>query len=52
MKNAYVIEPNDIKEILSKYFKVPPEKVIKSQYSYTVVLDDVMPEEHEKEELE
>ena len=40
MKNAKVVEPNDIKQILSEYFHVKPENVIKSQYSYTVVLED------------
>lgn len=40
MKNAIVVEPSDIKTILAEYFKVPPENVIKSQYSYTVVLDN------------
>jgi len=39
MKNAKVVEPNDIKKILSDYFHVKPENVIKSQYSYTVILD-------------
>lgn len=39
MKDAKVIEPNDIKQILADYFHVKPENIIKSQYSYTVVLE-------------
>lgn len=39
MKEAIVIEPSDIKEILAKHFNVPTENVIKSQYSYTVILE-------------
>lgn len=40
MKEAIVLETNDIKEILANYFGVPPENVIKSQYTYTVVLEE------------
>ena len=40
MKNAIVIESNDIKKILAEKFNVPEESIIKSQYSYTIVLDD------------
>ena len=39
MRNAVVVDGNDIKTILAEHFKVPPENVIKSQYSYTVILD-------------
>lgn len=38
MKNAIVVDANDVKLILAKHFDVKPEDVIKSQYSYTVVL--------------
>lgn len=40
MKNAVVIEPNDIKKILAEKFNVPENNIIKSQYSYTVVFDE------------
>ena len=40
MKNAIVIEPDDIKKILAEKFNVSPDKVIKSQYSYTIILED------------
>ena len=40
MKNAVVVDANEIKEILAEKFKVPAENVIKSQYSYTVILDE------------
>lgn len=40
MKNAIVVDANDIKKILAEYFNVAPDSVIKSQYSYIVVLGD------------
>lgn len=49
MKNALVIEPGDIKKILAEHFEVPENNVIKSQYSYTVILTT---DEKEKEENE
>ena len=39
MKQAVVVDANDIKAILAEKFGVPPENVIKSQYSYTVVME-------------
>lgn len=39
MKNAIVVDANDIKEILAEKYGVPVENVIKSQYSYTVILE-------------
>lgn len=47
MKKAIVIEPNDIKSILAEKYGVPESNVIKSQYSYTVVLGDMDEEEKE-----
>lgn len=44
MKNAIVVDANDIKKILAEKFEVPESNIIKSQYSYTVIL------EKEKEE--
>lgn len=38
MKQAIVIDANEIREILAEKFQVPIENVIKSQYSYTVIL--------------
>lgn len=38
MKKAVVIDGNDIKKILAERFGVPESDVIKSQYSYTVIL--------------
>lgn len=43
MKNAILIEQNDIKKILAEKFDVPEENIIKAQYSYTVILN------HEKD---
>ncbi len=40
MKKALVVDANDIKQILAEHFNVKPENVIKSQYSYTVVLEN------------
>ena len=39
MKQAVVIEANEVREILAEKFEVPVENVIKSQYSYTVILE-------------
>lgn len=40
MKEAVVIEPDDIKSMLAEKYDVPEKNVIKSQYSYTVILGD------------
>lgn len=40
VKQALVIDANDIKEILAEKYGVQTKNVIKSQYSYTVVLED------------
>ena len=39
MKEALVFEPNDIKKLLADKYGVPEKNIIKSQYSYTVILD-------------
>ena len=39
MKEAIVLDTNDIKEILAKHFNVTEESVIKSQYSFIVTLE-------------
>lgn len=39
MKQAVVIDANELREILAEKFEVPVENVIKSQYSYTVILE-------------
>ena len=39
MKKAVVVEPNDIKKILAEHFHVSEDNIIKSQYTYTVILD-------------
>jgi len=39
MKKAIVVEPADIKKILAEKFHVREDAVIKSQYSYTVVME-------------
>ena len=40
MKKAIVIDANEIKAILAEKFDVPETNVIKSQYSYTVILKE------------
>ena len=40
MKQAIVLDPNDIKKILAEHFVVSESDVIKSQYSYTIVMGD------------
>lgn len=39
MKQAIVIEPSDIKKILAEKYDVSENNIIKSQYSYTVIID-------------
>ena len=48
MKKALVVDANDLKKILSEHFHVPEANVIKSQYSYTVVLDEDQDQEKDK----
>lgn len=40
MKNAIVFETADIKKILAEKFDVTEDNVIKSQYSFTVILPE------------
>lgn len=40
MKNALVFDANDIKKVLAEKFNIPESNIIKSQYSYTVILDN------------
>lgn len=40
MKQAIVLDANDIKKILAEKYGVTEKQIIKSQYSYTVVLED------------
>jgi hypothetical protein len=46
MKDALVVDANDIKAILAEKFNVPESNIIKSQYSYTVILN----RDHKNEE--
>ena len=40
MKQAVVLETEDVKEIIAEHFKVDVKNVIKSQYTFTVVKDE------------
>lgn len=40
MKEAIVIDANDIKKMLAEKYNVPESNIIKSQYSYTVILEN------------
>ena len=39
MKNAIVLDSDDVKKLIAKEYKVDEKNVIKSQYSYTVILE-------------
>lgn len=39
MRNAIILDANDIKKILAEEYNVDEKDVIKSQYSYTIALD-------------
>jgi len=45
MKDAFVVDSNDIKKILSEHFGVPEGNVVKSQYSYTIIKSEVTTDE-------
>lgn len=47
MKNAIVVDTADIKKILAEKFGVTEDNVIKSQYSFTVILPEQEAEGHE-----
>lgn len=47
MRDALVVDSNDIKEILAEKFNVPEKNVIQSKYSYTIILDKEEVSEHE-----
>lgn len=47
MKQAIVVDANDVKSILAKHFDVPEANIIKSQYSYTIILEKE--EKHEND---
>lgn len=40
VKNAIVVDANEIKRILAEKYQVPEANVIKSQYSYTIIMDE------------
>lgn len=40
MKKAIVVDTGDIKKILAEKFDVTEDNVIKSQYSFTVILPE------------
>ena len=45
MKKAVVVDSGDIKKILAEKFNVPEENVIKSQYSFTIIMEGEQSEE-------
>lgn len=50
MRKAIVLDPEDIKAVLAEKYDVPVKNVIKSQYSYTVILEkssEDLPEQSE-----
>lgn len=40
MKDAKILDANEIKELIAKEFDVPIENVIKMQYSFAVILKE------------
>ena len=40
MKQAVVLETEDVKKIIAEHFGVDPKNVIKSQYTFTVVKEE------------
>lgn len=52
MKKAIVLEANDVRDIIAKHFKVNEKRVIKSQYSYTVIFSEEESEQKTETETE
>ncbi len=52
LRQAFVIDANEVREILAEKFGVPVENVIKAKYSYTVIKNDEVkiPENAEEKE--
>lgn len=40
MKKAIHIDTSEVREIIAKHFNVPVKNVIKSQYSYTIIVEE------------
>lgn len=40
MKDAKILDANEVKRILAKEFDVPIENIIKMQYSFAIVLNE------------
>lgn len=40
MKQAILVEQDDIKQMLAEKYEVPISNVVRSQYSYTVILEE------------
>ena len=40
MKKAIVLDQDDIKALIAEKYDVPEKNVIRSQYSYTVILEN------------
>ena len=41
MKNALIVEPNDIKQLIAEKYEVSTDKIKSTGYSYYVELDKV-----------
>lgn len=40
MKKGIVLDAEDVRKIIAEKFGVKPDRVIKSQYSYTVITEE------------
>lgn len=47
MKNAIVLEQSDIKKMIAEKYQVPESNIIKSQYTYSVILEEIPHEDRE-----
>lgn len=45
MKKAILIEQADLKKLIAERYNVPEKNVVKNQYSFTVVLEEEVPED-------
>ena len=48
MKKGIVLDADDVKQIIAEKYGVAVDKIIKSQYSYIVITDDIPAKDEKK----
>mgnify|MGYP003308018720 CR=1 FL=1 len=50
MKSAKILEPKEITSILAEHFDIPESNIIKMQYSYIIVEQDLAAKENDNKD--